>query len=118
MLPAKVSVSTYGSHLEPILAAISASPDQRKQIAEVMEDFRPKIEPLKVKYKEIQTQFLSSLTSGGRSEDLMLKQEEMNELYARIVNEYCAMHLKVRRLLNEEQCERYEKYRQQQGWLR
>jgi hypothetical protein len=107
---------TFGSHLEPILKVIEAKPEQRKQITEILEDFRPKIQPLKVKFKTVQEQFLTSMTSGRPAEEIMLKQEEMNEIYGRIVNEYCAMHLKMRRCMNPTQCARYEKYRLQQGW--
>lgn len=117
-VPVRVAFTSYGTHLQPILNAINATPEQRKQIADVMEEFRPKIEPLKIKYKETQSQFLSAIMSGRPAEDIMLRQEDMNALYARIINEYCAMHLKVRRLLNADQNERYEKYRSQQGWLR
>jgi Spy/CpxP family protein refolding chaperone len=115
-----VSVGTtpFGRHLEPILKAVNANPQQRKQITELMEEFRPKVVPLKEKYKETQVQFLSAMETGRSPEEIMLKQVEMNGLYARIINEYCAMHLKVRKLLTPSQCVSYEKYRSSQGWLR
>src|ERR1700676_5522856 len=78
----------YGSHLEPILKAIDATAQQRKQITEILENFRPKIQPLKVKYKTVQEQFLTSMTNSRPAEEIMLKQEEMNEIYGRILNEY------------------------------
>jgi len=108
--------STYGSHLVPILQAIDATPDQRKQITDVVEEFRPKIQPMKSKYKEVQSEFLSAMMSGRAPEELMNKQEEMNELYSRIVNEYCLMNLRVRKLLNPSQFQKYEQYRKKQGW--
>jgi hypothetical protein len=108
--------STYGSHLLPILAAINATPEQRKQIGQIVEDFRPKIQPLKVKYKETQTEFLQAMISARAPEELMLKQGELTELYGRIVNEYCVMNLHIRKLLKPAQCQKYEEYRAKQGW--
>jgi len=113
-----IGTTPYGSHLEPILKAVSANATQRKEITDLVEEFRPKVEPLKQMYKDTQNQFLSAMETGRPPEELMLKQQEMNGLYGRIVNEYCAMHLKVRKLLSPTQCEQYEKYRSQQGWLR
>jgi hypothetical protein len=108
--------STYGSHLLPILQAINATPEQRKQIGQVVEDFRPKIQPLKVKYKEAQADFLHAMVSARAPEEVMLKQSELNELYGRIVNEYCVMNLHIRKLLKPAQCQKYEEYRAKQGW--
>jgi hypothetical protein len=56
------------------------------------------------------------MIKGRSAEELMLKQEEMNALYGRIVNEYCAMQLKIRKLLNPKQYQEYEQYRIKQGW--
>lgn len=111
-----IGASAYGSHLQAILTAIQATPDQRKKITEILEEFRPKIVPLKTEYKRKQAEFLQTMIAGRAPEDLMLKQEAMNEVQSRIINEYCAMNLKVRRLLNPHQCEQYENYRHQQGW--
>jgi hypothetical protein len=113
---AKVATTSYGSHLVPILLAIHATPDQKKQISEIVEDFRPKIQPLKLKYKEAQSGFLSAMVSARAPEEVMLKQSELNELYIRIVNEYCVMNLRIRKLLNASQCQKYEEYRSRQGW--
>lgn len=115
---AKIANAPYGSHLEPILQAVQANTDQRKQITEVVEEFRPRIQPMKAKYRELQSQFLNSMTTGRPAEEIMLKQEELNELYNRIVNEYCVMNLKVRKLLNKDQFDRYEAYRKAQGWTK
>ena len=98
------------------MKAIQASPEQRKQITEIFEDFRPKVQPLKTKYKEAQQQFLNAMMNGRPSEEIMLKQQEMNSLYSRIVDQYCAMHLRVRKLLSPSQTEQYEQYRTKQGW--
>jgi Spy/CpxP family protein refolding chaperone len=114
--PANFAKAAYGSHLQAILASIQATPDQRKKIVEIVKDFRPKIEPLRVQYRQKQSQFLDAMIKGS-AEDLMVRQEELNELYSQIINEYCAMHIKVRKLLNPQQCERYEDYRRGQGWV-
>jgi peptidoglycan hydrolase CwlO-like protein len=106
----------FGSHLEPILKAIQATPDQSKQITEVFEDFRPKIQPLKAKYKEAQSQFLNAMVTGQSSEEIMLKQQDLNALYSRIVDQYCALHLRVRKVLTPNQIDAYEQYRAKQGW--
>lgn len=106
----------FGTHLEPILKAIQATPDQRKQITEVFEDFRPKIQPLKAKFKDAQSQFLNAMVTGQSSEEIMLRQQDMNALYSRIVDQYCALHLRVRKLLTPNQIDAYEAYRAKQGW--
>jgi len=111
-----VATEKYGKHLEPILKAIQATPEQRKQITEVFEDFRPKIQPLKTKFKEAQSQFLNAMMTGQSSEEIMLKQQDMNALYARVVDQYCALHLRVRKLLSPNQVDQYEQYRTNQGW--
>jgi hypothetical protein len=107
---------SYGSHVEPILKTIAATAEQRKQITSIVEDFRPRIEPLQLKWKEKQTQFLIVMTSGHPAEEIMVKQTELNELYSQITNEYFVMHLKIRKLLTPSQCEKYETYRRKQGW--
>jgi hypothetical protein len=48
----------FGYHLQPILEAIKASPEQRKKITAIVEELRPTIEPLRKKFKEKQTSFL------------------------------------------------------------
>jgi Spy/CpxP family protein refolding chaperone len=106
----------YGSHLEPILKTVTATVEQRKQITLVVEDFRPRIEPLQVKWKEKQSQFLNTMTTGRPAEEIMVKQNELNELYSQISNEYFMMHLKIRKVLTPAQCEKYESYRRRQGW--
>jgi Spy/CpxP family protein refolding chaperone len=113
---ASLANEKYGKHLEPILNAIQATPDQRKQITEVFEDFRPKIQPLKAKYKEAQSQFLNAMMTGKSSEEIMLKQQDMNALYSRVVDQYCALHLRMRKLLTPNQIDAYEQYRTKQGW--
>jgi Spy/CpxP family protein refolding chaperone len=108
----------YGHHLEPILETISATPQQRKQITDIMQDFRPHIEPLQQKYREKQKQFLATMTGSRPAEEVMVRQTELNELYSQISNEYFVMHLKIRRLLTEDQCVKYEGYRRKQGWVK
>jgi hypothetical protein len=108
----------YGSHLEPILKTINASPDQRDKISAVVNEFKPKIEPSLVKYKEKRDQFLQSMISGKASEDIMSKQDEMNQLSSQINSQYMVMNLKVRKLLKPDQVEPYENYRKRQGWVK
>jgi Spy/CpxP family protein refolding chaperone len=108
----------YGSHLDPILKTINASPDQRVKISAVVNEFKPKIEPSIVKYREKRDQFLQSMISGKASEDIMSKQDEMNQLSSQINSQYMVMNLKVRRLLTPDQVEPYENYRKKQGWVK
>jgi len=108
----------YGSHLEPILKTINASPDQRVKISALVNEFKPKIEPSIVKYREKRDQFLQSMISGKASEDIMSKQDEMNQLSSQINSQYMVMNLKVRRLLTPDQVEPYENYRKKQGWVK
>ena len=106
----------YGSHLAPILKCVNASADQRVKITAIVLEFRPKIEPSLLKYKEKRDQFLSAIMTGKPAEDIMTKQEEVNQLFSLVTNQYCMMHLKVRKCLNPEQITAYEAYRKQQGW--
>ncbi|RTL35981.1 MAG: hypothetical protein EKK48_26845 [Candidatus Melainabacteria bacterium] len=108
----------YGSHLEPILKTINATPDQRVKISAVVSEFKPKIEPTLVKYHEIRDQFLQCMFTGKASEDIMSKQDEMNQLSSQINNQYMMMNLKVRKLLKPDQVEPYENYRRKQGWVK
>lgn len=110
--------SQYGSHLEPILKTINASPDQRDKISAVVNEFKPKIEPSIAKYREKRDQFLQSMISGKASEDIMSKQDEMNQLSSQINSQYMVMNLKVRKLLKPDQVEPYENYRKKQGWVK
>lgn len=114
--PADKYSTRYGSHLEPILQAIRASSDQRKKITDMVEENRPKIEPLRQKYREKQKQFLAAMMSGSSAEDIMAKQEELSSLDGQIVNAYCVLNLKVRKVLTSDQIPLYEAYRMKQGW--
>jgi maltose-binding protein MalE len=106
---AKLGHSHYGSHLEPILKSVNATAEN---------DFRPKIEPIVIEYREKRDQFLAAITSGKSAEEIMLKQDEVGQLRSHIANEYCVMHLKVRHCLNGEQVTAYEQYRHLQGWVK
>lgn len=108
----------YGSHLEPILKTINATPDQRDKISAVVNEFKPKIEPNLIKYHETRDQFLQCMFTGKSSEDIMSKQDEMNQLSSQINNQYMMMNLKVRKLLKPDQVEPYENYRRKQGWVK
>lgn len=116
--PPNLGAKPYGSHLEPILKTINASPDQREKITAVVTEFRPKIEPSLVKYREKRDAFLQAMITGKASEDIMSKQDEMNQLSSFITSQYMVMNLKVRKLLKPEQMEPYENYRKKQGWVR
>lgn len=108
----------YGSHLEPILKTINATPDQRIKISALVNEFKPKIEPSLIKYRETRDQFLQCMITGKASEDIMSKQDEMNQLSSQINSQYMMMNLKVRRLLKPDQVEPYENYRRKQGWVK
>ncbi|HEY9734315.1 MAG TPA: hypothetical protein V6C89_20555 [Drouetiella sp.] len=108
----------YGSHLEPILKTINATPDQRTKISALVNEFKPKIEPSIVKYRETRDQFLQCMITGKASEDIMSKQDEMNQLSSQINSQYMMMNLKVRKLLKPDQVEPYENYRRKQGWVK
>lgn len=108
----------YGSHLQPILAAINATPEQRQKITEIVAQFKPAIQPLREKYHQKRDEFLKAIGTGARPEDIMAKQCEVNELFDRIINEYCLMNLRVRRLLTPQQCDRFHAYKRAQGWTR
>jgi Spy/CpxP family protein refolding chaperone len=115
---AKLGHSHYGSHLEPILKSVNATAEQRVKITAILNDFRPKIEPIVIEYREKRDQFLAAITSGKSAEEIMLKQDEVGQLRSHIANEYCVMHLKVRHCLNGEQVTAYEQYRHLQGWVK
>lgn len=108
----------YGSHLEPILKTVNASTEQREKITAIVAEFRPKISPMLIKYRLKRDQFLQAMITGKSSEDIMSKQEEMNQISSFITNQYCLMNLKVRGLLKPEQIDSYELYRKNQGWVK
>ncbi|MBI4533884.1 MAG: hypothetical protein HY711_08035 [Candidatus Melainabacteria bacterium] len=106
----------YGSHLEPILQKIGATPEQRKRIAEIVMSHKPRIEPLRQEYKQKSQEFLTCLVSRKPAEDIMASQGELSQLYSVIVSQYNLMRLEIRRLLTPEQRVVFEEYRRQQGW--
>jgi len=108
--------AAYGSHLEPILAKIGASPEQRKQITAIVLEYKPKIEPLRVEYKQKSQEFLNFIVTGMPAEKVMARQGELNKLYSVIVSQYSLMRLEIRRYLTSDQCRLFEQYRAQQGW--
>ena len=113
--PSKYS-GKYGKHLEPILQRIKATEDQRKQLSAVVEDFRPRIEPLREKYRQTRTKFLEEISSSDCSDRVMVTQMEMGHLDSSIRREYLIMRLKVRKILTPEQDKKFEAYRNEQGW--
>lgn len=106
----------FGYHLQPILEAIKATPDQRKKISAIVEELRPTIEPLRKKFKEKQTAFLNGMTKGVAAEDLLVAQSELGQIRSEMNAQYMIMRLKVRKLLQGDQITAYQKYMSSQGW--
>lgn len=106
----------FGYHLQPILEAIKASPEQRKKITAIVEELRPTIEPLRKKFKEKQTSFLNGMTKGIAAEDLLASQSELGQIRSEMNAQYMVMRLKVRKLLEPDQITAYQKYMASQGW--
>lgn len=106
----------YGSHLGPILDTIKASPEQRKSITAIMEEFRPKIEPMRAKFREARDTFLNGMMTGKSGEQIMSAQQEMERTRTAIGDEYMVVRLRVRKLLTPEQIPLFEEYRKKQGW--
>lgn len=106
----------YGYHLEPILKKLQATPDQRKKITDIVMSYKPKLEPLRQKYKQDSQEFLQWIISGMPAEQVMARQGELNSLYGTIVTQYSMMRIEIRRNLTPEQCKLFEEYRQKQGW--
>lgn len=115
--PAKADFNKpYGYHLGPILETIKATPEQKKAITAIMEEFRPKIEPMRAKFREARDIFLNGMMTGKSGEQIMSAQQEMERTRTAIGDEYMLMRLKVRKLLTPEQVPLYEEYRKKQGW--
>ena len=108
----------YGYHLNPILDAIKANSEQRKKITAILEEMRPMIEPLRVKFKEKQAVFLNGMATGASAEDLLCAQRELGQIRGEINDQYLLMRLRVRKLLNPTQIAPYEKYLAAQGWIK
>jgi len=106
----------YGSHLGPILQNIGASSDQRKAIGRIVENYEPKIEPLRQEYKQKSAEFIDYIVTGKSAGVIMARQGELNNLYGVIVTEYSLMRMEIRRLLTPQQCRLFEEYRARQGW--
>jgi Spy/CpxP family protein refolding chaperone len=106
----------YGYHLEPVLKAVEASPDQRAKITAIVEEYRPTIEPAKEKYKVARDRFLQYMCSGKSAVEIMQAQQEMSGIRSMILNTYTIMDIKVRKLLMPDQISKYDAYRAKQGW--
>lgn len=106
----------YGSHLKPILDRIKATPDQRVKIGSIVESYRSRIQPLREEYKQKQTEFLTSMTSGGTAETIMTKQVELSHLSSEINSRYYLMRLEVRRQLTPAQILQFEAYAREHNW--
>lgn len=114
--PAKGFERPYGYHLQPILATIGASDDQKKRITVIVEHYRPKLEPMRVEYRQKSREFIDFIITGKPAEVIMARQVELNNLYGVINTQYSLMRLEIRRLLSPQQCVKYEEYRRTQGW--
>lgn len=108
----------HGSHLEPILRKINASPEQRVRITTIVTSFKPKIEPLRQEYRLKSQEFINCLVTGEPAEAVMARMGELNHLYGSIVTQYSLMRLEIRKVLTPDQRKAYEEYRHQQGWDR
>lgn len=106
----------YGYHLRPILQAIGASEEQSKRITEIVHNYRPKIEPLRIEYRKKSKEFLDFIIQGKSAELIMARQGELNNLYGVIITQYSLMRLEIRRMLTPQQCVAFENYRAKQGW--
>lgn len=116
--PAEPFSRPYGSHLTAILDTVNATPEQKTSITAVVEAFRPKIDPLRQTYNQKRQEFLTSITTGLSSDQIMVKQTDLSQLYSDISCQYCRMSLEIRRQLRPEQIVQYESYRMKQGWGR
>jgi hypothetical protein len=108
----------YGMHLEPILKTIKANDDQRKKITAIVNNYKPKIQPLREQYNLKREEFLKSICDGKEAEVVMSQQVELGRLYSDITSQYTFMRLEIRKFLSPDQILLMEKYRKQQGWSR
>lgn len=116
-LPANESINKpYGSHLGPILTHISANNEQRDKITAIVQNFRPRIEPLKNQCSELNRTYLNAVIRGAPSEAIMEQQSKLSQVNQQMCAQYCLMSLEIRRLLTPDQVRLYEEYRQRQGW--
>jgi Spy/CpxP family protein refolding chaperone len=112
----KSMASAYGSHMEPILKKINASPEQRQKISVIVASYKPKIEPMRQEYREKSQQFLNFIVTGQPAVTVMERQNELNKLYSTIITQYSMMQIEIRKTLTPEQTKLFEEYKRQQGW--
>lgn len=108
----------YGHFTPMILDTVKANDDQRRKITAIVEELRPTIEPLRKKFKEKQTVFLSGMASGASAEDLLCAQRELGQIRGEINDQYLLMRLRVRKLLQPAQQELYDDFLAKQGWMK
>ena len=106
----------HGSHLQPILAKIGATPQQRESITMIVMTHKPKLEPLRQEYKIKSQEFLDFIITGKPDDVIMSRQTELNQLYSTIVTQYSQMRIEIRKHLTPDQCVKFEEYRRAQGW--
>ena len=106
----------YGSHLEPILSKIKASPDQRTKITQIVQSYKSRIQPLRDEYKLKRDEFIKYMVGGSTAELIMSKQLELGHLSSDMSSKYTLMRLEIRRLLSPEQVLLFEQYAREHGW--
>ncbi|MBA3994045.1 MAG: hypothetical protein C0469_11010 [Cyanobacteria bacterium DS2.3.42] len=108
----------YGYYVNPILEAVKANDEQRKKITQIVEELRPTIEPLRKKFKEKQTAFLSGMATGASAEDLLVAQRELGRIRGEINDQYLLMRLRVRKVLQPSQLPAYDDFLAHKGWVK
>lgn len=114
--PLQKHSGAFGSHLKPLLLHLKTTTDQTNKITGIMDSYRDKIEPLRLRYRLVSKAFLDAMIKGSSSQEIMEHQMELARLNSDISNQYCLMSLEIRRCLSDKQVVQYEEYRQQQGW--
>ncbi len=112
------SEKPYGYYTPFILDAVKANEDQRKKITAIVEELRPTIEPLRKKFKEKQSVFLTGMSTGASAEDLLCAQRELGQIRGEINDHYLLMRLRVRKLLDPNQQNLYDDFLSKQGWIK
>jgi Spy/CpxP family protein refolding chaperone len=108
--------AAFGSHLEPILAFVNATDEQRKSITEIVEEHKLRITALRKRHDELRDAFLKALTSGQAGEAVLATQSDFIRAQNDLNAQYLAVRLKTQQVLTPEQNEKYKEYRLKQGW--
>ncbi len=108
--------AAFGAHLEPILAFVNATDEQRKSITEIVEEHKLRITALRKRHDELRDAFLKSLTSGQTGESVLATQSDFIRAQNDLNAQYLAVRLKTQQVLTPEQNEKFKEYRLKQGW--